>query len=120
MEDKLLVEFGKVIRAVDDMGKSVDSLSAQQELTRVAVEAQGQRVASLPCNFHQHTLQSVSKKVSDLYKRVGAEEEHTNRFVIEQQVKQDTRKFWKWAVGAAVALIAAALPFIIGWASGGK
>ena len=102
-----------IVRALGRVEASVNALSTQQELTRVSVEAQGQRIASLPCLHH-------GKKISDLYKRVGAEEENTSRFMIEREVKQDQRKFLKWAKGVAVALTAAALPFIIGWAAGGN
>ncbi len=91
-----------VVRALGALEGSIKGLSTQQELTRVSVEAQGQRIASLPCNHH-------GKKISDLFKRVGVEEENTQRFKIERDVKTKVKKdgvaLWKILVPAAVAAI---------------
>ena len=65
------------------------------------------------------TLSTMSRKLSDLYKRVGVEEENTSRIVIEKQVKQDTRKTWKWALGAAIALAGTAGTIIAALAAAG-
>jgi hypothetical protein len=103
MEDRLLVKFGEVINSVDGMKDSVRGLTKQQELLRVAFERQGLFLGNLKGDVALN-----QKHISKMLKRLDIEEEHTSRIVIERQVKQDTRKAWKWALGAAIALVSAA------------
>jgi hypothetical protein len=113
-KESLLVKFGEVIGSVKGMSKDVQSLTAQQNLTRIAFEKQGLFLASL-----YGDVQDNKKTISKVCKRLDIEEGNTNRIVIEKQVKQDQRKTWKWALGAAIALAGTAGTIIAALAAAG-
>jgi hypothetical protein len=113
-KESLLVKFGEVIGSVRGMSKDVQSLSAQQNLTRIAVEKQGLFLGSL-----YGDVQGNKKAISKVLKRLDIEEGNTSRIVIEKQVKQDQRKTWKWALGIGVAVATIGSTILAALAAGG-